>query len=385
MTSAILESIVSNDLNKFKTLIAEDNYDNKLENGYTPLMIATLHERLDIINFLINSGCNVNETNDKGETALYLATKNNSKVMVELFLKQNADLYSEVSPPIFAAVENANYDIVKLYLEHGYNINLKNKHGHTPFMSLLKSKNTDYIEYSISKGALINVESVNEALNYNDNNEIVKLLFSHNLELKPDSKSLELVYKHKNIEMFKYFVDRGFEIDVKQLLWNCLKNDFVYLKWIEYAYKKNVDLDVKNKKGVSLSKLIVKGKFNKILNMFVEYHGLVLEISKKNPEDLQPEHSEEFLTKLSNKELIDCLKGGMSFNDILDKNGGDLTPVNTGILCDMPRCYPVKNIPTHIEGLDAAKTPLYFDSRSKLKETIKLNVLNYGIKLLKYI
>ncbi|MEI1278035.1 ankyrin repeat domain-containing protein [Leptospira venezuelensis] len=71
--------------------------------NFTPLMIAAREGEVEIAEFLIRNGADINAKTRDGHTALMMA------------------------------VYNRNLDIVKLLLKNGANIHIKSKQGHTAF------------------------------------------------------------------------------------------------------------------------------------------------------------------------------------------------------------------------------------------------------------
>ncbi|GBF39110.1 ankyrin repeat domain-containing protein [Leptospira johnsonii] len=71
--------------------------------NFTPLMIAAREGEVEIAEFLVRSGADINAKTRDGHTALMMA------------------------------VYNRNLDIVKLLLKNGANVHIKSKQGHTAF------------------------------------------------------------------------------------------------------------------------------------------------------------------------------------------------------------------------------------------------------------
>ncbi|PJZ51101.1 ankyrin repeat domain-containing protein [Leptospira saintgironsiae] len=71
--------------------------------NFTPLMIAAREGEVEIAEFLVRSGADINAKTRDGHTALMMA------------------------------VYNRNLDIVKLLLKNGANVHVKSKQGHTAF------------------------------------------------------------------------------------------------------------------------------------------------------------------------------------------------------------------------------------------------------------
>jgi len=76
-----------------KYLIEEKNVDvnSKSSINMTPLMDASLHSNLDIVEYLISKHADINAANDDFDTALSLALENSSDKVIICLLNNGAD------------------------------------------------------------------------------------------------------------------------------------------------------------------------------------------------------------------------------------------------------------------------------------------------------
>lgn len=83
-------------LSEVKRLLAEDktllNARDENNGGGTPLMYATAWGNTDVMEFLLNSGADVNETDDAGGTALHLAALKHQEGAMRCLLEHKADV-----------------------------------------------------------------------------------------------------------------------------------------------------------------------------------------------------------------------------------------------------------------------------------------------------
>ena len=119
-------------------VIAEDNTEqlNKLVNvgssfkfpnflSWTPLMVAAYYNSVKSAELFIASGCDVNATSKKGNTALMVAASRNAVDVVRVLLKNGADkkiLAENGWSAIIHAYTANNMEIVKLLSENGNEI-----------------------------------------------------------------------------------------------------------------------------------------------------------------------------------------------------------------------------------------------------------------------
>ncbi|CAB3374665.1 Hypothetical predicted protein [Cloeon dipterum] len=69
--------------------------DSTNEKGETALMIASMKNRLDVVHFLLDKNADVSKRNQKGQTALHHAVKSGSLELVKSLLDHGADLESK--------------------------------------------------------------------------------------------------------------------------------------------------------------------------------------------------------------------------------------------------------------------------------------------------
>ncbi len=89
---------------------------------------------IEIIEYLLDNGADINAKNNYGWTALIWASRNGHKDIVKLLLDNNADInvqHNNGFKALIWASVNGYEDIVKLLLDNSANINAKDKNGYT--------------------------------------------------------------------------------------------------------------------------------------------------------------------------------------------------------------------------------------------------------------
>jgi ankyrin repeat protein len=107
------------------------DFEVKANNGDTALMLAAYLKQSKMLTSLIEHGARVNQD---GWTALHYAAASAEAEMVQILLAHNAKvdaLSPNHSTPLMMAIRSASLDIVKLLVERGANIELKNQVGMT--------------------------------------------------------------------------------------------------------------------------------------------------------------------------------------------------------------------------------------------------------------
>eukprot|EP00916_Digyalum_oweni_P001562 GHVL01003002.1.p1 GENE.GHVL01003002.1~~GHVL01003002.1.p1 ORF type:complete len:176 (-),score=24.46 GHVL01003002.1:463-945(-) len=134
--------------------------------------------------------------------------------------------------PIHAAILNNHFDIVKEFVSHGANINIKSKYGLTPLHYAsgygVDNANIDLITYLIKNGAKHDILAadglypIHRAV-YNNHIDIVKELVSHGVNINMQSKNgmtplgFALFYAgdNANIDLLTYLYENGTQLKVK--------------------------------------------------------------------------------------------------------------------------------------------------------------------------
>ena len=141
-------------------LIDKVNINVQDEEGYTPLMNAITEGEIEIVKILLEHNADVIKIKDNsGRNAFFLAAVLDELEMLKLFEKYNPDfnVSDNYGSNVFfftRKVETVNY-----FLQHGADINKRNKSGRTPLIQhSLAYENQDHVKFLLEKGADINAQ-----------------------------------------------------------------------------------------------------------------------------------------------------------------------------------------------------------------------------------
>lgn len=112
-----LKAISEGKLAKVKEVIqAGVSPDGENPEAWTPLMVAVENEQLEIIDFLLGAGANINKPDQFGQTPLHIAVD----LSIDTVIQTNGNQGEE------------NTEIISYLIEKGANLNAKENRGKTP-------------------------------------------------------------------------------------------------------------------------------------------------------------------------------------------------------------------------------------------------------------
>lgn len=132
MNNEFYDAAIYGDFDEVKTIVKNhpDCISHKDEYGFTVLHGLAAEEQHEILQFLIDSGANVNEKNDAGITPIHLAAW---PEVVEILVKNGADLEAKSNtgdtPLICLSAEQESEDVMEALLKAGANVNARNNSG----------------------------------------------------------------------------------------------------------------------------------------------------------------------------------------------------------------------------------------------------------------
>jgi ankyrin repeat protein len=142
-----IESVIERDAD----LEAQD--DAKL----TPLILAALAGRVDVLNVLIENGANPHGRDGNGLTGLHAGAHVGEIKVVRLFLGYGLDASDQQNSfsisPLHAAAERGFVEIAASLINHGANLDLTSGTGHTALFMAALNTHPDMIRLLKANGA----------------------------------------------------------------------------------------------------------------------------------------------------------------------------------------------------------------------------------------
>lgn len=137
-----------------------ESYDK----GYTALLIASRHNKIDMAQLLIDRGAIVDLKCSTGLTALHVAIKEGHLDMVRLLVEKGAELtqLKNKKSPLHMAVDAEHMDIIKLLLEHDQIVDIGGPDDITPLYSASENGRVSVAQLLLEKGANIDAQHKNK-------------------------------------------------------------------------------------------------------------------------------------------------------------------------------------------------------------------------------
>ncbi len=157
------------------------------------------------------------------EMELLTASVNNNVKEVEKLVKSGVDVNTKIQvengyePAIINAIEKRDHDMIKLLINLGAELNIKNDYVIPPLMLAVKQNNKDLVKLLLKNGAKMddkyfidekNIQGIVSSLNiaiFHNYNEIVDILFKYNNDEKNANKKIYLNEK-EGLDCL-YFID----------------------------------------------------------------------------------------------------------------------------------------------------------------------------------
>jgi ankyrin repeat protein len=142
--SALIYATKYNNINIVKLLLLNGaNVNDKDKTGTTPLMYASINGNLEIMHILLKYEANVNDIDTYGCTSLMHAIFDGDQIVIEFLNTKNVDIHKPFD----------RKDIIKVLLDNGADINIKDIFGKTLLMHSIVRNNCELMSLLIENNA----------------------------------------------------------------------------------------------------------------------------------------------------------------------------------------------------------------------------------------
>lgn len=236
--------------NEFETCLklidSGEDINTSDENGETILHRAIDKEDYELCKILIEKGANLNAQNHYGETPLLLAARKNNIQLCSMLINKGCDITIQnrvgaTLPHIIAEIGNT--DFFSKLINMGVDFNVKDKFGKTPYLLAMGNKHFDICLNLIEAGVDINTQDqygntlLNLACSSANSDEVCKQLIQKNADLNLKDYSgrtpLEEAIRKENIKVCLMLINNGADLTIENQIYgtvlnyaaNILKND----------------------------------------------------------------------------------------------------------------------------------------------------------------
>lgn len=155
---SLVTAVKAGDLEQAKELLAQTKEPNVVSTeGDMPLHLAIKAARVEIVKLLLENGAMVDLRNADGQPPIVLAK--DSPEMIQLLLEHGARV-DRLGPYGQTALQGSqNIQAMELLLKNGADINREANFGFTPLWSAVASKDNAKVEFLLARGANVNIQS----------------------------------------------------------------------------------------------------------------------------------------------------------------------------------------------------------------------------------
>lgn len=150
-------AVIAGNLDIMEYLLSQGADINTLDREGSNLMHnAAANGHYDAVTFLYEKGFDINAVDGNGNTPLLFAVTQDNIELIQFLIENGADLQAENTNGtnvLLNSIFSGNLDIVKLLLDRGLSVNQPNQWGVNPLMYASILGNRDIVEYLIKNGA----------------------------------------------------------------------------------------------------------------------------------------------------------------------------------------------------------------------------------------
>jgi len=127
--------------------------------GVTATFLAANHNKLEVLETLLQFRVNVDKPDREGVTPLYIASAFGNAKAVEMLLNAKCDVHKSQKDgccPAYIAAECQQLEIMKMLMQHGGDINQQRNDGVTPLIFASSKGNVETVRFLIQAKAQVN-------------------------------------------------------------------------------------------------------------------------------------------------------------------------------------------------------------------------------------
>ena len=153
----------TNTLDVIQYLVAQGADVNAQYWRYTPLHKAAEKNSLEVLQYLISQGADVQAKGEEGLTLLHYAAGGNSMEVLQYLVSQGADVLAKGNlgwTPLHKAAESNTLDVLQYLVSQGADVDEETGGGDTPLLLAIgKNSNMAVVEYLVFKCSDVNIKN----------------------------------------------------------------------------------------------------------------------------------------------------------------------------------------------------------------------------------
>jgi len=169
-----------------------NGFDHQARNddGQTPLMLAAIYGKKDIVNKFVNlPGIDINAKDHSGISALLYASFQGYSEITRILIENGADINVSVSgvTPLLAAIKGKSIDTVKVLVGNGADINKKDNDGNSSLVYASYVGSLEIAKLLVEEGVEVTAYEAAQALVHSMDSGSSEILMYISAQLPEDT------------------------------------------------------------------------------------------------------------------------------------------------------------------------------------------------------
>ncbi|XP_055848375.1 alpha-latrotoxin-Lhe1a-like [Episyrphus balteatus] len=202
------------------------------------LHIAVQNKQLEVAKLLLNHEADVNARDETGKAPLFYSIKNSDLNMTKLLISQGARIEKENCFILHIAVQNKQFELAQLLLNHGADVNARDKCNEPPVYYSIQNYDVAMTKLLVLKGASVQ-----------QNPKLLTLACTYEPDKSPIFHPIQNSYENKLLLLKAASIQRYSDQTCKEI--------------IEILLENKVDIEATDSQGRTALHLIASSKYKK--------------------------------------------------------------------------------------------------------------------------
>ena len=205
----------------------EDVNSQSIDDGSSPLHLASRRRHIDIVRMLIDRGADVSAQNKFGSTALHLASRDGDIELARILIDRGADMSAQDkfrSTALHLACRDGHLDLGRMLIDCRADMSAQDKHGSTALHLASKNGHVDIVRMLIARGADVSARNrygwtTLHSASENGNVDIGRMLIERGADVSAEdeyrSTALHLASKNGHIALARMLIEHGADVSAQ--------------------------------------------------------------------------------------------------------------------------------------------------------------------------